>query len=183
MLRCFRHAADLRAKAALLAVVLCGVFGCGAAGVVSQNASPPAVDDHIWKTYVNVRFQYSICYPQDLFIPQGEAENSDGQKFVAKDGAKLIAFGQNNALSEPLKQALEDTAARLAGTAGKVTYKMIKPDWFVVSGRNGPSIFYAKTLYAHEQFKSFELTYDESSSTVYKPVVKRLAACFVNTAQ
>ncbi len=159
----------------------CFVFGF--TGVVPLAAQAPEASRHVWKVYTNVRFQYSICYPQDLLVPQGEAENSDGQKFLAKDGAKLLVFGQNNALNESLKAALEDTATRLAGASGKVTYKVVKPGWFVASGQNGPSIFYAKTLYAHDQFKSFELTYDGAASSVYQPVVARLARCFENTSR
>ncbi len=159
----------------------CAVFGF--AGVIPLAAQAPEASRHVWKVYTNVRFQYSICYPGDLLVPQGEAENSDGQKFLAKDGAKLLVFGQNNALNESLKDALEDTASRLAGASGKVTYKVIKPGWFVVSGQNGPSTFYAKTVYAHDQFKSFELTYDGAESSVYKPVVARLVRCFETTAR
>jgi hypothetical protein len=156
-------------------------LGFSVGRVVLLNAQAPQTDRHTWKVYTNVRFRYSICYAQDLLVPQGEAENADGQKFLSKDGATLIVFGQNNALNQSLKDALEQTASRLAGASGKVTYKVIKPDWFVVSGNNKQSVFYAKTLYADEQFKSFELTYDGSASSVYKPVITRLAACFVNT--
>jgi hypothetical protein len=183
MMRGFRFFPSFRAKAILLAVTICILYGFGAATVVLLNAQVRAADQHIWKVYTNVRFQYSICYPQDLLIPQGEAENSDGQRFLAKDGAKLIVFGQNNALNEPLKDVLADTTSRLTGASGKVTYTALKPDWFVVSGQNGQSVFYAKTLFAHEQFKSFELTYDSGASTVYKPVISRLAGCFVNTSR
>ena len=35
-------------------------------------------------TYANDRFDYSISYPSDLFISQGEAANGDGQIFIAK---------------------------------------------------------------------------------------------------
>jgi hypothetical protein len=187
MSRCFEPAAPLRAQAVWLALAACIVFGCGfgcgASGVIPLKAQSPAADHHVWKVYTNVRFQYSICYPQDLLVPEDEVENSDGRKFLAKDGAKLVVFGRNNALNDPLKDALEDTASRLAGASGQVTYRALKPDWFVVSGRNEQSIFYAKTIYAHEQFKSFELTYDSGASAVYKPVITRLAGCFVNTAR
>ena len=151
--------------------------------MVPVAAQAPEASRHVWKVYTNVRFQYSICYPGDLLVPQGEALNGDGQKFLAKDGAKLVVFGQNNALNESLKDALEDTASRLAGASGQVTYKVIKPGWFVLSGQNGKSIFYAKMLYTHDQFKSFEITYDASESSVYKPVVARLARCFEDTAR
>jgi hypothetical protein len=181
MLRRSSPVAWFRTKAILPALAICIAFGFGAVSLVLLNAQAPAADRHTWKVYANVRFQYSICYPQDLLVPQGEAENSDGQKFLAKDGAKLLVFARNNALHETLKDALEDTRSRLTGASGKVTYKVIRPDWFVVSGENGKSVFYAKSLYAHDQFKSLELTYDSDASAVYKSVVTRLAGCFANT--
>lgn len=145
------------------------------------TAQTPAAVHHNWKTYTNVRFQYSVCYPDDLLVPQGEAENSDGQTFLAKDGAKLVVFGRNNALNQSLKEAFEDTASRLSGSSGKVTYKLVKPSWFVVSGEKGQTVFYAKMLAADQMFKSFEITYDSKLSTTYSPVVSRLASCFVTS--
>ena len=102
--------------------------------------------DHLWKSYTNERFQYAICYPEDLLVPQGESANSDGQKFLAKDSTQLIVFGQYNALNQQLRAVLSDTAARLAGPSGKVTYKVLKQNWFVVSGTNAQTIFYATSL-------------------------------------
>jgi len=164
-------------------LVACAALGFGTGSVVLLKAQALAVEPHTWKVYTNVRFEYSICYPQDLLVPQGEAENSDGQRFLAKDGAKLVVFGRNNVLNESLKDVQEETGARLAGASGKVTYKAIKPDWFVVSGQNEQSVFYGKTLYAREQFKSFELTYGSSTFAIYKPVITRLVGCFVNTGR
>jgi hypothetical protein len=127
-----------------------------------------------------VRFQYKICYPADLMVPQGEPDNSDGQKFLAHDGASLIVYGSNNALDEPLKKTLADTGSRLAGPSGKVTYKVLKANWFVVSGQNEQTVFYLKVLYSHGQSKSFELTYDRSAGALYEPLIGHLAACFTD---
>ena len=38
-----------------------------------------------WRVNCRYRFGYLISYPSDLLIPQGEADNGDGQKFLAKD--------------------------------------------------------------------------------------------------
>ena len=131
--------------------------------------------------YVNVRFQYAICYPQDLFVPQGEPANSYGQRFLSnKDSAELAAYGGNNALDQTLGERLSDTANRLADSSGKVTYKVQKVNWFVLSGQNGQAIFYTKTLFSHDQFKSFELTYDRSAAALYNPLVGRIASCFTD---
>jgi hypothetical protein len=117
-----------------------------------------------------------------LLIPQGEPENADGQTFLAKDGGKLLVFGRNNALNQTMKEVMEETAARLKGGTGKVTYQVMKPDWFVLSGENG-QIFYAKMLSVSDQLKSFEITYDSSAAELYKPVVGRIASCFASTGR
>jgi hypothetical protein len=144
----------------------------------STSAHEFAASIHVWKSYTNIRYQYAICYPEDLLIPQGESPNNDGQTFLAEDGAQLVVFGQNNALKESLKDALVGTESRLAGASGKVTYKVLKPKWFVVSGKNGQTVFYATTRYNGDQFKSFELTYDHSAANVYEPLIDQLTTCF-----
>jgi hypothetical protein len=119
-----------------IAFYLIPVSGLTCAGFALGGPGEGA-DRHSWKTYTNVRFQYRICYPADFMVPQGEPDNGDGQKFLARDGAELIVYGSNNALGESLKKKLADTGSRLAGPSGRVTYQMLKANWFVVSGQNG----------------------------------------------
>lgn len=92
-----------------------------------------------WEIYANVRFQYQICYPSRLLKPQGESDNSDGQRFLASDGGELAVFGWNNIsgfahgkdeLEASLSEAVEQAISALKGPKGKVTYKVIK--------KNGP---------------------------------------------
>ena len=54
----------LIASAALLAATLPGF---------------PAQDSHIWKTYTNERFGFSVCYPFDLLHPEPAPDNNDGR--------------------------------------------------------------------------------------------------------
>ena len=163
----------------LLAVAaLCAISAFFACRPGASAAAPPASDDAVWATYANSRFAYSICYPKNLLEPQGESPNGDGQKFVAKDGAQLLVYGSNNALGESINDVFNRTASRLAGPSGKVTYKAIKPAWFVLSGQTSNTIFYAKTLYAKDLILSFELTYDSAQSSTYNPVATKLGSCF-----
>ena len=81
--------------------------------LASASAHEPSASAHVWKRYTNVRIQYSICYPEDLLVPQGESPNSDGQKFLEKDGAQLMVFGRNNAIDGSLRDALSSTVVRL----------------------------------------------------------------------
>ena len=162
----------------LAAAVLCALSAFFACRPGSSAAAASASDDPNWATYANSRFAYSICYPKNLLEPQGESPNGDGQKFVAKDGAQLLVYGSNNALGESINDVFNRTASRLAGPSGKVTYKAIKPAWFALSGQHDSTIFYAKTLYAKDLILSFELTYDNSQSSVYNPLAAKLGSCF-----
>ncbi len=165
---------------ARLRIVILVSFVLLGGDLAGTSAHQSADGDHVWKLYTNVRFEYAICYPEDLLVPQGESANSDGQKFLAKDGAELLVFGQNNALDQSLKEALADTQSRLASPPGKLTYKALTPSGFAISGQNAETVFYARTLYSHDQFKSIELTFNKSAAAIYKPLIDRLTACFVD---
>ncbi len=143
----------------------------------AQQPSAPA-----WSTYTNVRFGFSICYPQDIFTPEGESANSDGQRFKGPDGSILIVYGANDSMGDSLDDHLKQAAARLAGKEGKVTYTAKKETWAVASGRNGETVFYVKTTRAASQFKSFELTYKNSQTGIFSQVLPKISACFVSTA-
>jgi hypothetical protein len=93
-----------------------------------------------YKTYSNARFEYSISYP-NLLVPQGEATNGDGQKFRSRDGrAELIVYGGHNALEKTLRDIYDDEVSATAHPKRVVTYKVLRTDWFVVSGREGGKI-------------------------------------------
>jgi hypothetical protein len=160
------------------------IAGVATTGLIGAAVAQQTSDRHNWARYVNVRFQYAICYPQDLLVPQGESANSDGQRFLSnKDNGQLVVYGTNNALDETLRQRLSDTGSRLAGSSGEVTYKVQKGNWFAVSGQSGETVFYAKTVFSHGQFKSFELTYDRSAAALYDSLVGRFVSCFTDLAR
>lgn len=141
----------------------------------------PAGAQAKWETYANARFGYAICYPADLMRPQGEADNGDGQRFLASDGAELAVYGGNEVLSRSVKEVFRETSGRLAGAKGRVTYKVLKSNRFVVSGEDGAGrVFYAALKMRDDQFATFELTYPKASAATYDKVAARLSGCFTN---
>jgi hypothetical protein len=137
-----------------------------------------------WPTYDNARFQYSICYPQQRLVPQPEAENGDGRHFQATDGAELTVYGDNDTTKETPEAAADEIGTRLgAPPDGRVTYKVVHGDWFVVSGRTMKQIFFAKGYLDHDQFKVFEFTYPIAKAAVYNDVAARFEVCFKSTAK
>ena len=131
-----------------------------------------------WGNYMNARFRYTICYPRNLLIPQGESDNGDGQRFLGCDGATLVTWGSNNALGRTLAQFEIDTVSRLAGNSGAATCRKRHPTWFVVSGVTDDKIFYAKTLLVGDIQKSFEFTYPREKADVYNAVTASIASRF-----
>lgn len=138
------------------------------------TASASAQGGHDWRSYANARFDYSICYPADLLVPQREADNSDGRAFTGADGAKLLVYGSYSAVDEAVPQA----AASHAQSLGRVTYRVVTARGFVLSGRKGGDIFYEKTDLVGDAYKTFILTYPARASGVYNVVAARLAGCF-----
>jgi hypothetical protein len=130
-----------------------------------------------YKTYNNARFAYSISYPANLLKPQGEAENGDGQAFRSEDGhAVMRVWGGYNANNDSLR-AVYDQAVNEWGAG--VSYKVMKPDWFVVSALVNGKIHYRKTMLRKDVLKTFEIEYDESQKATYDSITARIAKSFV----
>jgi hypothetical protein len=133
-----------------------------------------------YRTYHNIRFSYSISYPADILIPQGEAENGDGQKFLSRDGrTEMLVYGSHNSRNQTLRQVYEEETARTRTHPNRVvTYQVLRRNWFVVSGVAGDRVFYQKTFLQKGIFKTFRIGYDESESRVYNPVTARISGSF-----
>ena len=130
-----------------------------------------------YETYHNARFAYSISYPSDLFIPQGEAENGDGQKFLSRDGkVEMLVYGSNNALNQTLRARYHDETKVRENR--KVTYQVLKPEWFVVSGTEGNKVFYEKTILHNGAFKAFRIEYEKAAKAVWDPIAERISRSF-----
>lgn len=143
--------------------------------------TPFALAEGLYKTYHNARYEFSISYPKNVLYPQGEADNGDGQKFLSKGAdAHLLVYGSSNALDESLVERFrEESRGGLADNPKKVvTYKLLKNNWFIVSGFISGRIFYQKTLLHQEQFKTFYFEYPENQKARYEPLIKGFVASF-----
>lgn len=128
-----------------------------------------------YKSYGNARFDYTISYPPDL-IAQGEADNGDGQVFK-NDDATLTVFGSNMLAGGTLLK--EFNAVVKEHGAQNVTYKLSRPAYFVVSGKENGRIFYRKTIRKlNGSFVTFIFEYDESKRGVYDQATMRIAKSF-----
>ena len=135
---------------------------------------------HGYRTYHNARFDYSISYPADLLIPQGESVNGDGQRFLSKDGrAELLVYGSYNSLNQTLNDVLTQETERSPDHPNRVvTYKVLRGDWFVLSGTENGQIFYQKTMLRDSTFKTFRIEYDESQKQTFDSITAIIARSF-----
>lgn len=129
-----------------------------------------------FETYSNARFGYSISYPSNLLKPQGEADNGDGQKFSG-DGAAMLVYGSNML---PHKTLPGEYAALIKERGAKnVSYKLLRGNYFVISGKSDDKVFYQKTFKnAQGQFITFSIEYDESKRKTYNAVVLPIVNSF-----
>jgi hypothetical protein len=150
------------------------IFALGTPGAAAQGRMA-------YDTYSNARFKYSIAYPSGVLYPQGEADNGDGQKFLSKDGrAVMLVYGGHQLDAVRLSDMYEETLKQksLDGASRDVTMKLLKKDWFVVSGYAGEKVFYQKTMLKGGVFKTFIIEYDRAQKSFYDPITSRIARSF-----
>jgi hypothetical protein len=134
------------------------------------------------KSYCNSRFQFCVKFPADFGQPQ-ESGNGDGAIMLSVDKkAELRAFGSNafegfDKLTDEFKTATSDI---------KLTYKVIKPNWFVFSGTDRKGmIVYRKTAKrkvsdpgsdAYFVFQTICFTYPPQQSQIYQQYCAYIAS-------
>ncbi|MBS1913004.1 MAG: hypothetical protein JST22_13540 [Bacteroidetes bacterium] len=161
-----RHA--LRA-AALAALAICAV----------RTACTAQTD--AWRRYVNVRFRFGVSYPAGVLAPRGESANGDGQEFAAADGgARMLAYGTRSltaAEGSSLREGYADHLRELS----RVTYKVLRRDWFVISGMHEGKIRYEKVMVKDGVFKVLLIEYDPDRRSRYDPIVAHISKTFAST--
>lgn len=130
-----------------------------------------------WPVYANARYGYRVCYPAALLKPAAEAPNGDGRRFNGPGGAVLRVWGSNNVLNDTAATSASEDRKRLT-RGGQVTYAVVKPNWYVLSGKQGGQIFYLKSVLANGAFSTMELRYPASAQRQWAPVTARLSKCF-----
>lgn len=128
------------------------------------------------RQYCNARFAFCIDYPKN-FIMQAAPENGDGRTFKSKDGTvKMLAYGSNNSLMEKLETRFN--AESTSSDTRKVTYKLFKPDFFVISGVENKNVFYQKVLFKNDEYKTFLISYPVTQKKTFDPIAVKIAASF-----
>jgi hypothetical protein len=139
------------------------------------------------QVYCNDRFGFCVQYPK-TFTGQGEAENGDGQIFFTHDKtAEIRAYGM--LMLEDVNETIEEEYASAARSL-QVSYKVVKSDWFIVSGLDKTGkIVYRKTAkkkirYMREDeantiaYQTLMITYPKEQQGLYGNYCKEIAKSF-----
>lgn len=162
-------------KKTFLALLLCALtVAVGSDLAIAQKSRVS------YKTYANARFNYSISYPVGILTPQGEAANGDGQAFVSNDGqTRMLVYGHNQLDGESLSKAFQGAQHGDADRPRVVTYKVLKANFYVVTGTDDGKIFYEKTMLKNGVFKTFSIEYPTSQKATFDTITAKVAASFV----
>lgn len=130
-----------------------------------------------WASYTNVRYGFTACYPRSALTAQREADNGDGRRFTAADGAQLATYGTNGAGGD-FREELRSFEHDIVTAGGKVTYRAGGKSWGVISGSTASKVFYVKALSRGDQVMVFDFEYPRANAQKYDSIVGDMGKCF-----
>ena len=131
------------------------------------------------KQYTNARFGFTLSYPNNLFVLKRFSDNGDGITLYNSDKSlELRAYG--SWYGDDIRQIYRDEQGWAKDAGQKVTYKVLKKNWFVLSGtdRQKRTIFYLKTYFKDGKSVSFRLEYPLIDKAKYNSLVSMINKSF-----
>ena len=125
--------------------------------------------------YTNGRFGFTLVYPENLFVTKILSDNDDGITLYNSDRSlELRAYG--SWYGENIQQIYHEEQSWAEESGKKVTYKVLKKSWFVLSGidMNKQTIFYLKSYFREGKSLSFRLEYPIADKEKYDSLVSTI---------
>ena len=156
------------------------VEGCKSLNYVSEMK----VNDHKRKIehnkqYINERFGFTLIYPGDIFVTKIISDNGDGITLYNRDKSlELKAYG--SWYGDNIREIYHEELGWAKDAGQKVTYKVLKKNWFVLSGIDNKkqTIFYLKTYFRGGKSVSFRLEYPVRDKVKYNSLVSIVSKNF-----
>lgn len=145
---------------------------------VDEEKSTPQtiefVDQSTYKYSVSLPSTWKVetLYEESLDYCNYEASLPDGTKVLELNAMLNTRFDSDN-IQDLYTEALE-------GTALKITYKLQKDNWFVISGIDEATknIVYVKRVLGEQYVSDLRFTYTKSEESRVAPYIGRIAASF-----
>ena len=126
-------------------------------------------------TYSNVRYDYSIDYPDTLLTPEDESPSLDGLVFQPKSGHADVRVWARTALDESVSDTLRsDEQDDCPGVT--VAYEMRKPTYAAFSCMTPKGqIVYRKMVKRGDVLAVVRFEYDPSERSIWDAAIKQMA--------
>jgi len=119
---------------------------------------------------------FCIAYPENILIPQREADAHDGIVFLSKNKKNSITFFHSMYyLMEPewnidffYKNNLKEY------TKTSIRYKKIGKDFYVISGKEKGKIFYRKSMVIAKNLLTVLFEYQEKDKKLFDGLISKL---------
>ncbi len=125
------------------------------------------------KTYCNSRFGFCVDYPTTFGMGPAPS-NNDGREFSDRDGFFMIASGMYNALENNLRDEMQSQEKDF----DRITYRVKKKGWFVLSGYKDNDILYLKTYVGEEYIYHLYIRYPVRLKAKYNTLVSTISKSF-----
>jgi hypothetical protein len=128
----------------------------------------------------NTRYGFSILIPQNVFpIPEREFA-TDRQVFTSNDGRAVLTLYIEPQSSKRLRARYEEWAAERTKTEPDkiVDYKVLRDNWFVVSGQKGDRGFYLKAVAKGDVLEFMRLDCEENHYPVNGTTLTAMSRSF-----
>ena len=129
----------------------------------------------------NTRYDFSALIPQSIFQNAPTTFSGDRQLFSSADGrTTLELFVRKSNSPRALRDHYELWAAEHTRSepAKTVDYKVLRDDWFVVSGEIGERGFYLKAVVKRDVLAFFHLEYDKNNYPFKKETLTAISRAF-----
>jgi hypothetical protein len=141
-----------------------------------------------WQSYCNERFGFCLKYPAQWLLEEPPV-NGDGQVWRSQDGSiELRAYGYLF-FADGYPEFFPNAVLTLGGlyryersNSKNLSLSLLRPNFFVLSGSVGQTIYYRKTITVDAKdavFATFMLTYPKSKKTELDGIVTTIANSFV----
>ena len=137
-----------------------------------------AVRDSVgFKLVTDERTGVRIGVPERI-LPKRETTPAGGSRWQSADGRITLDVSATPA-AEPLEAIFQKaTAANPNNPGRKITYKLLRPDFFVVSGETPTGKFYRRLALGPQGLRGFSIGYDKALSDSVDRLVIALASSF-----
>ena len=147
-----------------------GLFARCALGLVLATTAVSAAD---WNRYCNPRFGQCADIPAG-FRADPPPANGDGLVFRDAYGASITISAGYNVMDDPMGWQRNFWLE----TIGSPAYQAHGPNWFVLSGVKGATIYYVKVFITPSTASTLAIEYPADRKAAYDGIVARTSKSF-----